>query len=211
MKKWLSLILVLLLALSGTTALAAGSLSDAARGKRPVPAADANPGADPAPAEASTSIDLSALSNDELQALIDAAQAELAGRVGTGPAASDVVGDGSILYEDENLRITMTGSLELDEYGALILNVVLENLTNRNLIMSLENASCNGWDVDSPVASVSANKKAKETLEFYDAAEDAELTAATDVRSIEGQIRYFDEDDYDFTVENESTVIWNFQ
>ena len=37
------------------------------------------------------------------------------------------------------------------------------------------------------------------------------MTSVEDVQEIEGIIRYFDEDDYDFTVENESTLVWRFQ
>lgn len=209
MKKWISLLLIGLLTLSGTTALAAGSLSDAAKDKLNMPISEAEPAK--TPADESAPIDLSGMSDGELQALIDAAKQELAGRTGAAPESSDAVGDGSILYEDENLRITMNGVMELNDYGELVINVILENLTERNLIISLENASCNGWDVYEPVVSVSANGKSKDAFEFYDIETDAEISSADEVETIKGQIRYFDQDDYDFTVENSEFVTWNFK
>ena len=215
MRKWLSLFLAALLTLCCTTALAErGSLSGTAQSKQTSQTAEQASEAPALPEDDSTDtptgIDLTALSDTELQALIDDARRELASRSG-GASASEICENGSVLYEDASIRITMSGELELSEYDELILPIVIENLTDRNLIISLEHASCNGWEISSPVASVSAGKKARDTFEFYDIVEDAGLTSVEDVQEIEGIIRYFDEDDYDFTVENESTLVWRFQ
>lgn len=215
MRKWLSLFLAALLTLCCTTALAErGSLSGAAQSKQTTQTTGQTSEEPTLPEGGSTDvsggIDLTTLSDAELQSLIDAARRELASRSG-GSTASEICSNGSVLFEDENIRITMSGDLELSEYDELILPIVIENLTDRNLIISLEHSSCNGWEISSPVASVSASKKARDTFEFYDIVEDAGLTSVEDVQEIEGSIRYFDEDDYDFTVENESTVVWRFQ
>lgn len=211
MRKWLSLFLAALLTLCCTTALAErGSLSGTAQSKQTSQTVEQPTLPEDDSTGTSTGIDLTALSDAELQALIDDARRELARRSG-GVSASDICENGSVLYEDASIRITMSGELELSEYDELILPIVIENLTDRNLIISLEHASCNGWEISSPVASVSAGKKARDTFEFYDIVEDAGLTSVEDVQEIEGSIRYFDEDDYDFTVENESTVVWRFQ
>lgn len=210
MRKLVSMLLATLMLLSFAVLPAqASGLANTAREK--VGGAATEPAA-----EATAKFDLQSMTEDELRQLIQDASAELESRAGQpdGSAAAppaDVVSIGSVLYEDENLRITMNGEPTMDEYGVLSLGIVIENFTDRNLIISLENASCNGWDVSEAVSSVSAGGKSRDTFDFYDAKADAELSSAADVETIKGNIRYFDEDDFEFTVENSEFVIWNFQ
>lgn len=147
-------------------------------------------------------VDLSAMSADELVALIDDARLELTKYL---PA----VADGTVLYEDENIKITLNGELEI-EYGDLIVPVIIQNYTDRNLIVSFQNASCNGWGVNEGTVSVNANKKAKDKIDFWNAEEDADLTSIDDVEDITCTIRYFDEDDWKYSVDIEEPVIWLF-
>lgn len=146
-------------------------------------------------------VDLSAMSEEELLSLIDAARLELTKYL-------PCVTDGTLLYEDENVRITLDGELYM-EYGSLVIPVVLENMSGMNLILSLDYPSCNGWDLMDATASVSANKKAKATFEFYSADEMAELASAADVQDITCSVRYFDEDTFETICESES-ITWVF-
>lgn len=147
-------------------------------------------------------VDLSAMTADELISLIDDARLELSKYI---PA----VADGMVLYEDENTKITLNGEL-LIEYGNLVVPVIIQNYTDRNLIVSFNNSSCNGWDIREATLSVNANKKAKEEATFYSAEEDADLTSVDDVEDITCTIHYFDEDDWNYSVEIEEPVIWLF-
>ena len=148
------------------------------------------------------SIDLSAMSEEELKALIDDARLELT-------KYHPAVVAGTVLYEDENIKITVNGEIVIDDYDNMSINVIIENYSNMNLIISTANTSCNGWDIGDGTVSVSANKKAKDTFEFYDAAIDAELESAEDVEDITCSIHYFDEDTFEFSADSE-VLTWTF-
>ncbi len=147
-------------------------------------------------------IDLSGKTAQELLDLIDAARIELALQM-------PPVSDGVTLYEDDNLVITLNGDPFI-EYGSLVLPTVVVNKTERNLIISFDNASCNGWDVLVSTASVSASKKAKEQIEIYSVEEDADLTDVADLQDVSCRISYFDDDDWDWYYEIEETLVWTF-
>lgn len=148
------------------------------------------------------SIDLSTMTKEELIALIDNARLELTKYL---PVAEE----GTVLHEDELVRITYT-SMELDDYDSLLLNVVVENLTDSNVYVSLQNASCNGWSVWEGVVEVPANKKAKVAFDFMDAVIDAELESVEDVQDIEGDLLVMDSDTYE-NLADEVHVLWNFK
>jgi hypothetical protein len=148
------------------------------------------------------SVDLSAMTADELVSLIDDARLELSKYL-------PVVADGVVLYEDENIKITLNGEISI-EYGDLVVPVIIQNYTDRNLLIGLNNASCNGWDIMEGSLSVNASKKAKDEITFYSAEEDADLTSVDDVEDITCTIRYFDDDDWDYSVESDEPVIWLF-
>lgn len=148
------------------------------------------------------SVDLTAMSQEELIALIDNARLELTKYL---PEATD----GTILYEDENVRLTFTGNIEIDEYSSLRLDVIVENFSDHNLAVILQNVSCNGWAIFDATVSVPANKKAKGTFDFMDAASEAELEAPEDVQDIEADLSYSDSDTWD-TVADGMHVNWNF-
>lgn len=147
-------------------------------------------------------IDLSGKTAQELLELIDAARIELALQL-------PPVSDGVTLYEDDNIVITLSGDPFI-EYGSLILPAVVVNKTDRNLIISFDNASCNGWDVLASTASVSASKKAKEQIEIYSVEEDADLTDVADLEDITCTISYFDDNDWEWYYEAAESIVWTF-
>ena len=148
-------------------------------------------------------IDLSGMTEDQLVALIDDARLELT-------KYHPSVADGSVLYEDENVCITLTGAPEVDDYGSLMLNVVVENHSDHNLGIVLENVSCNGWAIFDGYVSAPAGKKAKETFDFINAVTDADLASGEDVQDVEGVMRYFDSDTFDNVVDS-IHVAWTFE
>ena len=147
-------------------------------------------------------IDLDGMSEEQLVALIDDARLALA-------KYHPSVADGTVLYEDENVRVTLVGAPEVDDYDSLLLNVIVENYSDHNLIIHLENTSCNGWSIYDSGVPVPANKKAKKTFDFMNAVIDAELASGEDVQDVEGDLYYFDSDTYDNIIDPVH-VTWTF-
>lgn len=147
-------------------------------------------------------VDLDSMSADELMALIDAAEAKLA-------EFQPENADNGVLFADDNIKITLNGDLYI-EYGILTIPVIVENYIDRNLIIGINDTSCNGWDILEGAISVNALKKAKTEIYFFDAVEAADLESADDVQEISCTIRYFDEDTWDYTVESDGLLTWNF-
>ena len=147
-------------------------------------------------------VDFSTLSEEELKELIDEARLEMT-------KYHPLVTEGTLLYEDENITITCTGPLELDEYGYLYVPVIVENHSDKNLSIILQNVSCNGWAIYDGFLDVPANKKAKEQAYFMDAATDAELESAEDVQDIEADLHYYDDETYENVIEPVH-VAWSF-
>lgn len=146
--------------------------------------------------------DLSVMTEAELYQLIDAARLELT-------KFNPIAAKGTVLYEDECVRITYTGGMSLSNSGTLDIPVIVENMTDKKLLISLRNASCNGWAVDTIGIDVPAGKKAKDTFSIRDADEDAGLTSAVDVQEIECMISYTDMDTHR-TVAEVGSVVWLF-
>lgn len=155
-----------------------------------------------AAAESTLNIDLSAMTEEALRELIDAARLELT-------KYNPIVADGTVLYEDEGITITYTGEMYI-EYGSLYVKVILENRTDSNIIVGFDDASCNGWGIMGGTLSAPAHKKVKDEIDFTSAAEDAELSGVEDVKDIECSIHYFDDDTFDRLAETDGTIVWNF-
>ena len=153
-------------------------------------------------AEESDALDLSGKTIDELIWIINQARAELAMRL-------PPVVDGTVLYQDDNVSITMNGEVSLED-GELIIPIVIVNHTNRNLLISFDDMSVNGWAVAGSSASVMGGKKAKDEICIFDAEESADLTDLDTLTDIDCTVSYFDEDDYDWEFEGES-VTWTFR
>lgn len=147
-------------------------------------------------------IDLSGMTEEQLIALIDNARLEL---VKFHPSAVD----GTVLYENDDVRITLTDGPELDIFDSLILHVIVENHTDHNLTVSLRNVSCNGWAIWDGTVSVPANKKLKGDFDFMSAAEDAELKSGDDVQDIEADLVYYDSDTWD-DIGGPVHIVWTF-
>lgn len=100
-----------------------------------------------------------------------------------------------VLYKDSNIIITSTGDIELDYMGTLEIGIIVENKSSRNITISYDNVCCNDWTLSSlAVTQVPAKKKARDTLSFYNADEDANLESIYDVKTIEMDLAYYDSD-----------------
>ena len=142
------------------------------------------------------------MTEEQLIALINSARLEL---VKYHPSAED----GAVRYEDDNVRITLTGSSELDDFDSLLLHVILENVNDHNLMVSLRTVSCNSWGIWDAVISVPANKRIKGDFDFMSAATDAELESGDDVQDVEADLYYDDSDTWDH-IGGSAHVVWTF-
>lgn len=145
--------------------------------------------------------DLSAMTEDELLGLITDARAELGKR-------TTAVADGTVMYEDENIRITVNSAPYI-AYSSLCIDVVIENFSSSDIIASIENCKLNGWHHYGASVSVSANGKNKATLEFYSVDKTAGINDPSEVQDIVGVVDYFDTTTYE-TIYTSEPQYWMF-
>ena len=107
-----------------------------------------------ADAETSLGADFAAMTDEELSAMIAAAQAELDGRKDTGEPAPDgalVIREGEelTLLDEQGLMLKLTG--KISEWGEenlyVDLEYIFENNTEEEYSISFNDAYVNGWDI----------------------------------------------------------------
>ena len=117
-----------------------------------------------------------AATKEELSATINQARLELT-------QYCEPVVKGTVLYEDENVKVTATGSPRFGDFfdSFLYLDVIVENYSNKNIMVGFDNTSINGWAISGTGESVPAGKKAKGSFEFF-SMEDTDITEASEVQ-----------------------------
>lgn len=148
------------------------------------------------------SAELSAMTDAELEQLIDGALAELNAYI---PALST----GDVLYEDESIRLTLGEEFIIDEYGDLCMDIDIENFTNYDLYISVEQMIVNGWTVDSLGLSVNAGMKNHDTLYVLGMSKTTGLTDSAEIDDIRCILAYYDEETYD-TIATSEPITWRF-
>lgn len=136
--------------------------------------------------------DFAAMSDEELQELVNAARNELARRVLSAE-------ENTVLYDQDGVQIYLTGKQRVESYGdsaTLYVEVIIINDTDKNIGIMMDSSSINGWDVygwgDS---GISAGKKKKAEFEFN--AHEADVFALEEVEDLEMKMNIYDEDTYD--------------
>lgn len=105
--------------------------------------------------------DVSGLSDQELKDLIAACSAELMSRNVTEP-------EGTLLFNAGGMRAYQTGNAYIDDSGLLRIPVTICNDLNERAAISLEDETCNGWDIMSQGgAETKANSKKKAEMFFW--------------------------------------------
>lgn len=134
-------------------------------------------------------IDLKGMSDGELSALIAQAQQELNSRKAAG-------GDERIvLYDANGICWYITDYEESDWSSYLTINSIVENTSDKNVTLSVDALSVNGWDVSTFVyAQVSAGKKAKEEISFD--LSDASVEKASEITTMEVAIQILNSDSF---------------
>ena len=152
-------------------------------------------------AAADSGADLSNMTEEELWNIITSARMELG-------KYDPIIAEGEVFYEDENIRITLINAPYI-EYESLTLDVIIENFSSHNLIVSIEDCKINGWDHYGASVSLVAGSKIRTTLGFYDVVESCELSDVSELQDIVGVISYFDSDTYD-DIFTSDTYTWTF-
>ncbi len=136
--------------------------------------------------------DFSAMSDEELHALINASRNELAAR-------ELIAGENVLLFDQEGVQVFMTGNNSIDDYGnsvELNIEVVIINDSEYDIALVDDSTSVNGWEVMFyGVGGVSAGKKKKAELELE--ISDASISTLEEVEDIEFVFQILDEDSYD--------------
>ena len=137
----------------------------------------------------SAELDLKGMSDAELSALISQAQQELNSR----RAASGE--EQIVLYNANGIYWYITDYEESDWTSYLTINSIIENKSDKNVTLSIDTLSVNGWDVSTFVyAQVSAGKKAKQEIAFD--LSDASVEKASEITTMEAAIQLLNSDSY---------------
>ena len=148
-------------------------------------------------------LDFASMSDEQLQAIIDGAKAELSSRNG------GVAADG-VLIDQDGVKVYLTGKHEVWGYDSyyLDLEVVVENNSGKTVSILVDTASVNGWNVyGSGISDTGAGKKQKGSLEVC--LTDAEISTYEEVEEIEFNFTIYDSDAWE-TISNVDTVTLTF-
>jgi len=134
--------------------------------------------------------DFSALTDEELHEMIDGARNELKTR-------ELVAGEKTVLLDAEGVQIYLTGNYRV--YGEdnvyCELEAVLVNNSDRDVGVSSDGASVNGWEVySSGFGSASPGKKMKGTIDLK--ISDAEISTYEEIEDIDLTLHLFDGSTY---------------
>ena len=100
-----------------------------------------------------------------------------------------------IIYEKDNIRITVTGLDNDDLFGPAI-NVLVENNSGRNITVQAWNCSVNGLMVEAMFScDVAAGKKANDAISFFSS--DLETAHITMMQHIDFSVHIFDSDSWE--------------
>ena len=145
--------------------------------------------------------DFTAMSDDELHALVDGARNELAKRELT--AAEDTV-----IFEQDGVTVYLTGNHEV-KGGYLDLEAVVVNDRENMVAVALDTASINGWNVYSGgIGETSPGKKQKGMFDF--SLEQANISTFEEIEEIELSIHLIDEETYESITEPSAPITLHF-
>lgn len=117
-------------------------------------------------------IDWASMTDEELTAAIEAAQAELNSRKPVDDSGeSIVIKDGTVLFDYEGVTVVVDGDPELTDYGDLQIikfNAITTNDTDDAMSVNIYDCSVNGWAVSGfGAGEVPAHKKSRDEWEIF--------------------------------------------
>ena len=136
---------------------------------------------------ATSSLDLSSMTQSELRSLIDQARLEL--------LKYDAAIQGArVLFDHDGAKVTLQGITYVDD--SIKVGFIFENNSSVPCGVQIAKAYINGWETSrGQLTAINPGKKAKKTVTFYDVSE-CDVLAATDVQDIEFTMYSFNGDSY---------------
>ncbi len=144
-------------------------------------------------------IDWSSMTDDEIKAAIEAAQAELAARKPADAEDGSIkIEDGLVLFDSNGVTATVKGEPWLQDYGErqyVYFTVVVSNESDIEISLSPDECSCNGWESTGfGTGFLSAGKKTKDDWYFY--VTDAEIHSLDEIEEFKFEIFLYDSSTY---------------
>lgn len=139
--------------------------------------------------------DFTAMSEDELHALVDGARNELAKR-------ELVAAEDTVILEQDGVTVYLTGAHNVSSDGAyLYLEAVVVNDSDKKVSVSVDSACINGWDVyGGGIGETSAGKKQKGEFDF--SLGDAEISSFEEIEELELELYLYDADAWERISDN---------
>lgn len=120
--------------------------------------------------------DVTGMTDQELKDLISACSQELRAR-------NTVEPDGILLFDAGGMRMYQSGDAYIDQQGMLCVPVIICNDLDENAAISLEDETCNGWDIFSQ-GGAETKAKSKKKAEMYFWVNDANVTDISQIESL---------------------------
>lgn len=126
-------------------------------------------------------VDVAAMSNEDLHAIIDSARGELAKR-------ELVAGGKTVLFEQDGVTVYLTGNYTIAEWGegkhVMLLEAAVLNGSAEDVGVYIDNCCVNGWEVyGGSIVGIGAGKNKKATLEIR--LHEADIHSYEDIEDIE--------------------------
>ena len=142
-------------------------------------------------------IDWAGMTDDQLQAALDAGQAELISRRKSNQADGAVlITDGAVLLDAEGVTVTVEGDPWFSNSGDrqyIYFNTVTVNGSDQEMTVDFDTCSVNDWDCNGyGPGSVPAGKKSRD--ESYIHVSDAGIASFDEIYEFSMSIRMFNED-----------------
>ena len=156
-------------------------------------------------------VDFAAMSDEELQSLIDGASAELNGRNGEKDKDGAVhLTKDSVLIDHEGIVVTLTGEnacypvSDDGEYN-LYIGVIVENNTDSPIYLVANEASINQWTVPSYYAfDVKSGNKRKDEFVYY---EIYNISRVSEIENMKASFVIYDDDSGEIIYETDTITL----
>ena len=144
--------------------------------------------------------DLSAMSEKELYDLLNSVRNELATKTAH-------IEENQFIIDSDNIQIYCTGNAHMNYSNDFCIEVVFVNNTDKELGISIDHITINGWEVNSYVVftPIKAGRKAKEEIELK--YQDANLSSYKQIEDIALSISTYDANTYESLKEFDEVIL----
>lgn len=141
-------------------------------------------------------------SDADNDAATDQTDAEVSTDTGEDTSAESL---NQVLVDNEYITITLT-NFDFDGFYGPEMKVLVENKSDRDIMVSIDDVSVNGFMLDPFWATtISAGKSANESIEWFDS--DVEENGITSFETVECTFTGYDDDNYDDLFDTDTITI----